>query len=293
MPNPTWLAPQVETPLSTEIFDQCRFGLKVLERRFRGVTPRISVQIQNRTYQVKTIQDWKDWVEVLKLRHEVFHQEGMGRTLLTGMDVDDIDFLCDHLAIEDQANKKIVATYRLTSSSFSSKFYSQKRFDISGLLDEPGIKLELGRACVKSDARNGSTLHLLWRGISSYTETLGASLLLGSTSIRTLDPVDVAAVCRYLIEGDHYETLPNVHAHAESRFPNLELLIDKMNSNEAAERAKQILPPLFLSYLKAGAKVVCPPAMDRYLGTTDFLTVLRVKEARGRFERRYLARKAS
>lgn len=264
----------------------------MLERKWRGYASRISVQVESPHYIAKTVEHWDEWLGVLRLRHEVFHQQAMGRSLLLGVDVDDIDFLCDSLAIVDRETKEIVATYRLTSSEFSPRFYSQNKFSLGNLTEDPGIKIELGRACVRSDARNGSTLQLLWRGVSAYMEAAGADTLFGSASIRSRDPRDAAAVCLYLIENGHYASVPLAHPNSESSFPGLQRLMDQMPSSQATERARAVLPPLFQSYLRAGAKVICPPAMDDYLGSTDFLTVLRVKEMRARFQRKFRARLA-
>lgn len=269
--------------------EQCRFGFMVLERKLRGYSPRVRVQAESSRYIVKTVEHWEEWLGVLRLRHEVFHQQAMGRTLLLGLDVDDIDFHCDSLAIIDKATGQIVATYRLTSNTFSPRFYSQNKFDLGDLLTEPGIKIELGRACVRADARNGSTLQLLWRGISAYMEKLGAETLFGSASIRSRNPRDAAAVCLYLIEQGHFASVAKAHPLSSSRLANLQNLLDEMTLNEAFERAQSILPPLFQSYLRAGAKVICPPAVDDYLGSTDFLTVLRINEMQGRFDRKYRA----
>lgn len=287
MPTPLAFPQSSLAPL----FQQCRYGFRVLERKLRGYSPRVRIQVESHRYVAKTVEHWEEWVGVLRLRHEVFHQQAMGRTLLLGMDIDDIDFLCDNLAIFEKATGQIVATYRLTSDAFSPQFYSQKRFYLDPFLEEPGTKLELGRACVRSDARNGNTLALLWKGIAAYMDALGAETLFGSTSIRSQDPRDAAAVCSYLIDGGYFLSLPRVYPHRENSFENGEVnlrdLITGLSTAEATLRAQAVMPPLFQSYLRAGAKVICPPALDPYLGSIDFLTVLRVNEMQGRFDRRY------
>jgi putative hemolysin len=281
LPGPRWF--------DSHVFGQCRYGLRMLERRFRGYQPKVRVQVESAQYLVKTVENWDEWHAALRLRHEVFHQQAMGRTLFLGLDIDEIDFFCDNLVIIEKKSSRIVATYRLTSNAFTNRFYSQNRFELGDLARESGWKLELGRACVKQDARNGSTLHLLWRGISAYLQALGADTLFGSASIRSRDPRDAAAVCTYLIEEGHFASIATAHPHRTVRFESLQNLLSEIPVSEAYERARAILPPLFHSYLRAGAKVVCPPALDNYLGSTDFLTVLRVKEMQARFEKRYRA----
>jgi putative hemolysin len=48
-----------------------------------------------------------------------------------------------------------------------------------------------------------------------------------------------------------------------------------------------MLPPLLLSYINAGAKVIGKPAFDQDFNCLDFLTILKLQDLRSSFKKRY------
>ena len=190
--------------------------------------------------------------------------------------MDRFDLLCDHLAIVDKKTGRIVGTYRLISSTFSNRFYSAGEFDISGLLALPGRKLELGRACIQKEYRNGLTIALLWRGIVQYAQFVQAKILFGCSSIPTTDPYTVTQICAYL-RANHYQLggVP-MPARAAYRIPQLSLFAARYENLDPAalESARKSIPPLLLSYLKSGARVGIEPALDKAFRCVDFMTIL-------------------
>jgi putative hemolysin len=88
--------------------------------------------------------------------------------------MDEFDLRCDHLIIQDAASREVIGTYRVNASTYSRNFYSNKEFHLDNFLRSPGCKLELGRACIHKDYRNGRVLSLLWKGIVMYSERVGA-----------------------------------------------------------------------------------------------------------------------
>jgi putative hemolysin len=234
---------------------------------------------------VKTISSWVELEELLKLRHKIFHLEHHGRTLETGVDIDDIDFLCDHLIIIDRESETIVGSYRLTSTLFSTRFYSQSHFDLSRFLALPGIKLELGRACVDKSFRIGATLSLLWKGIGEYVKATGAAYLFGSASIRTHDREKIGEVWNALQSNGQVDLSSGVKALAAFEVQGLEQLAKKERGQ--ASSSLDTIPSLFQSYLRAGAKVAALPVFDPFMKSTDFLTVLKFSQIHPRFSKRF------
>jgi putative hemolysin len=101
--------------------------------------------------------------------------------------------------IIDKKSGEIVGTYRLICSLFSKRFYSQAEFTLEQVLALPGVKLELGRACIKKEFRNGAVLTLLWRGIIEYMKLTNAKYLFGCASVQTVLPHEAAATYEYLL----------------------------------------------------------------------------------------------
>lgn len=223
---------------------------------------------------VKTLSSWKEVEASLRLRHDVFHVEHHGRRLATGLDMDEVDEACDHLGVFDRTGT-LQASYRLTATTFSRRFYASRRFDLDGFLALPGTKVELGRACVAPGKRNGVALHLLWRGIAAYAQAAGARHLFGSASIRTTDMGRARALWEKLSSEGHCSDRYAVRVRPEARA------IDGTPAGIAGD-----YPPLFSAYLKMGATIAGEPARDHVLGSVDFFAVLDVAAMNERFRRR-------
>jgi putative hemolysin len=164
----------------------------------------------------------------------------------------------------------------LISSTFSPHFYSAGEFDISRLLAIPGNKLELGRACIRKEYRNGLIIALLWRGIMQYARSVKAKLMFGCSSIPTTDPYAITQVCAYL-RASHYQLSdPPMPVRPTFRMPQLPLYATRYENMDpgALESARKNLPPLLLSYLKSGARVGIEPALDKVFHCVDFMTIL-------------------
>src|SRR5262249_33483894 len=104
-------------------------------------------------------------------------------------------------------------------------------------------------------------------------------------SVRTTDRPVMARLYRFLQEiGALDEAFP-IGTSPEHRA----LSEDWQSLTEPydARAVRSILPPLFQSYLRAGAKVCAEPAIDTFLGSVDFLTVLKIEAMTTRFERKY------
>lgn len=249
---------------------------------------KIKVSMTRGHYTIKTADSWSEISEVLALRYAVFHREFRKKKFPIGLDIDQFDRHCDHLVIYDNRVDRIVGTYRMISSDFCPGFYSEQEFAMGQLLDAPGMKLELGRACIHQSYRNGIVISLLWRGISDYLQALGAKYVFGCASIKTIEPARAAAVSLALEN-------QGVVTHEFDIAPTAKYKIGQFNelrlTQSAAdiEAAEELIPPLFKAYLKAGVRVVGEPALDREFACIDFLTILRVDELDARYEKKFLS----
>jgi Putative hemolysin len=124
--------------------------------RLKAFKPKISFRFEVGSFTVKTAQNSRELRKALELRYRVFYQELLNKSKLFRIDIDKFDFIADHIIIIDNKNQDVVGTYRIISSSFSNKFYSETEFDISSLKLLKATKLEIGRASVHKDYRNGT-----------------------------------------------------------------------------------------------------------------------------------------
>jgi putative hemolysin len=228
---------------------------------------------------LKTAESPFELRQVLKLRHDVFYRELQSRVHETNLDFDEFDSICDHLIIIDRKTRRIVGTYRMISSTFSDRYYSQGEFDLEGVLSLPGNKLELGRACIAPEFRTGAIINLLWKGIAEYIRKTDTQFLFGCASVHTVDAVVASRLLALLrhkgLAVDDLGVEPTEKYHC--RLPRV----------AADESMEKELPGLIQSYILAGAKFYGEPALDVDFHCFDFFMMLRVSEMSKLFRRRY------
>jgi putative hemolysin len=183
--------------------------------RFRQ---KIQLKFERKNFTVKTVENRRELVQAYLLRYEVFHKEFAGKRFPIGLDTDRYDSSADLLVILDNRTKRVVGTYRLICSRFSQNFYSASEFDLAPLMARPGIKLELSRACIHRDYRQGIVMSLLWRGIGEYLAAVGAQYLFGCSSVKLTDPKAIAGVYRKLVDMGKVESEPRILPVPEYRM---------------------------------------------------------------------------
>ncbi len=243
-------------------------------------SPKVRLSIERENYWIKTVDDERELRGALRLRHAVFFQELLHRSETDGLDWDDYDFMCDHVVVIEKRTQAIVGTYRLNASTFSNHFYSEREFVMDDLFRQSGIKLELGRACVRQDQRTGRIIALLWKGILRYVQQLGARYVFGCSSIPTTDPQDVAQLCRYFQTRGYVAQEFNV-APRQSSFVNG----FPYGEPTAYAAGEKLIPSLLMFYLKGGARVAACPAIDHSFRCADFMTILEMARATRSFVR--------
>lgn len=219
--------------------------------------------------------DYLDQLE--RLRFEVFNLElgeGLDTAFATGRDHDDLDVYFHHLLIDCPATGEVVGTYRLQTAEMAARhhgFYSAAEFDLGGLPPEfVAGAVEVGRACVAREHRNGRVLNLLWRGLARYMTLNRKRHLFGCCSLTSQDPALGQATLAFLKAAGHL--------HPVLDTPPLAGLGCDAATPDAVAAARVHIPPLFQSYLALGAKVLGAPAIDRQFKTIDFLVALDVAE---------------
>lgn len=260
------------------------FEVQRLRKRFSA---KVSFTFSKGKFEIKTAASSDEFEQVLRLRYEVFHREFMNRRFAHGLDVDPFDEVADHLVIIDREANKLVGTYRLLCSRFTDACYTSSEFSVASFLAEPGVKLEMSRACIHKDYRSGAVMHLLWRGLMRYVSEVEAAFLFGCASVKTVDMGEGAALYKHLVGRDGVSAERNVVPLKNFRMEGFQAAVDKVTP-EAQEAARALLPPLLAAYLKAGARICGEPALDKAFRCLDYFTVLRVADLSDAHSRKYI-----
>ncbi len=210
---------------------------------------------------------------VLRLRFEVFNmelEEGLDRSYLTQRDEDEFDAHCHHLVLTHRPTGAVVGTYRMQTADMAALgggFYTAKEFELAAwppAIREAGV--ELGRACVARDHRNGRALYLLWKGLARYIVFNRRRYLFGCCSLTSQDPVEGRAVEEWLRAQGHTEpALWTQPLPAFRCYP----------PDTPADPDFQVaIPTLMRLYLEIGARICSPAALDREFKTLDYLIVV-------------------
>jgi putative hemolysin len=236
------------------------------------------------SYELSFARTRDDLDAILRLRFEVFNLElgeGLRESYATGRDEDELDRRFHHLMILDRRSGRVVGTYRMQTPEMAERlggFYTAGEFNLAGF--PPRVlarSVEVGRACVARDHRNGRVLHLLWRGIATYLAWNRKTGLFGCCSLTSQDPALGLATLRHLESAGHMH--PTIR-------------VEPLPAAACATDPTALLPPahipaLFQTYLNLGARVCGAPAMDRLFQTIDFVVHLDVHDLDPRVYRSY------
>ena len=254
----------VSTPLAYPVFEECLPG--PLSR-----TGKYTVRFARTPEELESIQ---------RLRFEVFNLElgeGLEESYRTGRDEDRFDPVCHHLMVIHNESGRMVGTYRMQTSAMAQAyggFYSVDEFALDNLpSDVIDNAVEVGRACVAKEHRNRQVLFLLWRGLAAYVDLNKKRYLFGCCSLTSQDPREGKRVMDYLVRENHIHPGLEVMPQPDWECYDLDHPPEIPSDDDKAD-----LPQLFRIYLRYGAKVCGPPAIDRHFKTIDYLVVLDVDE---------------
>ncbi|MGH9464818.1 MAG: GNAT family N-acetyltransferase [Thermoanaerobaculia bacterium] len=226
-------------------------------------------------YELRAVSDEAALDAVQRLRYRVFNLElgeGLASSRASGRDEDRFDRQCHHLLVEDREVGEVVGTYRLQTAAMAAAadgFYCDGEYDLGALPARVSERaLEIGRACIAREHRNRTVLFLLWQGLAEALVAAGGRYLFGCCSLASQDPsVGLVAAARLEREGWRH---PHLWVPARDRHACV------APPGPAAPTAVE-LPALFRSYLRYGARVASPPAIDREFKTIDFLVLLDIE----------------
>lgn len=213
-----------------------------------------------------------------QLRQQVFGEEFGLSASADGVDSDACDRYADHVVVRHRTSGEVVGTYRMLTPAAAARAggnYSDQLFDLRPLRSIQPRLLELGRACVHPEHRNGVVISLLWMGLVAHAREQGLRWLAGCCSVPLADGgVEAARI---------WATVAEKHLAPPERLvaPRREWVVGP------AERIpERELPALLKAYLRLGAQVCGKPAHDPDFDTADLYVLLDLDAV----PQRYLAR---
>jgi putative hemolysin len=223
-----------------------------------------------------------------RLRHDVFTSEP-GFELagaIDGRDADRFDEYCDHLLVREDNSGELVGCYRMLpppGAIAAGGLYTATEFDVEGIDPLRPSLVEMGRAVVREDHRNGGVVLLMWAGILAYLDRCGYDYVAGCVSV----PVQGC-------EGDGpgsqirgvRDFVRRRHAAPYTVHPYRPVIIDGSGLDDIDPPARVSVPPLMRGYLRLGAQVCGEPAHDPDFGVGDFPALLDKRQADVRYLRR-------
>ena len=243
----------------------------------------VGVDAVGTRYECRVISDRRELRKVFQLRYDVFRAEYGSPPSIFRLDVDGFDRHSIHLAVVDRTTRLPVGVYRVVAETSRMGFYSAREFALGPFLARPGVRLELGRACVHPEHRNGAVLRMLWKGLVDVARSQGADHMFGCSSVICPPTFERGAASVTLLGGLRQE-LDSLHALRplqgvvpQKRYEmtrDMRHVWDVANAGEPlVSGASAIVPALLRSYIRAGAYVIAPPAYDREFRCLDLLTV--------------------
>ena len=235
----------------------------------------------------------EDVREAQRLRYRVFAQE-MGARLgkaadLAMLDADRFDTYCDHLIVRSfgpgaPENGTVVGTYRVLSPAQARRAggcYTDTEFDLGPLAPLRSGAVELGRSCVDAQWRRGGVIMAMWGALAGYMQQRDLHTMIGCASVSmTGGPAPALALWRRLAE----LYMAEERWHVKPRVP----LVARLDAGATGASAVIVqAPPLVKGYLRCGARLLGPPALDAAFNTADLPMMLRIDELAPRYRKHF------
>ncbi len=225
-----------------------------------------------------------------RLRHDVFTSEpGFALAGATGgLDADRFDEHCDHLLVREDNSGELVGCYRMLpppGAIAAGGLYTATEFDVDALDPLRPSLVEMGRAVVREDHRNGGVVLLMWAGILAYLDRCGYDYVTGCVSVPVQGSGDEAPGSQIRGVRDFVRRRHAAPAQYTVR-PYRPVTVDGRVLDDIDPPTRVAVPPLMRGYLRLGAQVCGDPAHDPDFGVGDFPALLDKRRADTRYLRR-------
>ncbi|MDT5335725.1 MAG: hypothetical protein QOD90_1230 [Mycobacterium sp.] len=223
-----------------------------------------------------------------RLRHQVFTSEpGFDLTgTADGRDSDRFDEFCDHLLVREDQSGELVGCYRMLpppAAIAAGGLYSATEFDVTELDPLRPSLVEMGRAVVREDHRNGGVVLLMWAGILAYLDRCGYDYVTGCVSVPVRGTPEEIPGAQIRAVRDFVRRR---HGSEYAVYPHRPVVLDGKGLDDIAPPARVTVPPLMRGYLRLGAEICGAPAHDPAFGVGDFPALLDKAKADVRYLQR-------
>ena len=218
--------------------------------------------------------------QALALRARVFRehmQHASSRRLMRDDDI--FDPWCTHLVAIDPDRDDVVGTYRILTPESARELgcrYAEQEFWLTRLDPLRHEIVELGRACVDPAYRGGTSLMLMWSGLSRWLSGKHYTHLMGCVSVSLRDGPDQVTQL-------YHQLMPGHDAGESFRVWPLQ----RLPRSTAQTPGPIDVPPLLRAYLRAGAMIMGEPCVDFELDCADFPVILPLERLDQRFKQRF------
>tara|TARA_R110000868_G_scaffold407985_1_gene690049 strand:- start:6772 stop:7554 length:783 start_codon:yes stop_codon:yes gene_type:complete len=214
--------------------------------------------------------------QIYSMRYQIFNLElGSGQAGAIDIDKDLYDDYCDHLVVIEEASKQVVGTYRLLLLDHvkdSIGLYSATEFDLSFIYAANLKLVEVGRACIDEQYRNGFVISLLWYGLGAYMQALGLEYVCGCASMNKGQSPELASQIYQLFNSHHRLVSDDLQVKPleKNRLPGFDADITLFK----AGNVKRQMSTLLRSYFSIGSFIGGEPAYDPDFQVIDFFVLL-------------------
>lgn len=159
--------------------------------------------------------------------------------------------------------------------------YTDTEFDLSPLSRLRPRAVELGRSCVHPAWRSGSVIMALWTALAQYMAAHQLETMIGCASVGLNDGGQTASKLWGQLRTTHlvapqWQVRPHVPLWVAPSQPTSNTLTH-IN-----------MPSLIKGYLRCGARLLGPPALDAAFNTADLPMMLQVSELTPRYRKHFL-----
>lgn len=232
-----------------------------------------------------------------RLRHDVFTSEpgfalqdsSQSGSSTAGLDADRFDEYCDHLLVRDDDTGELVGCYRMLpppGAIAAGGLYTATEFNVTALDALRPSLVEMGRAVVRHDHRNGAVVLLMWAGILAYLDRSGYDYVTGCVSVPVEDPQGRNAPGSQLRGVRDFVMRRNAAPAEYTVYPYRPVVVDGHGLDHIDPPDRVTVPPLMRGYLRLGAQICGEPAHDPDFGVGDFPALLDKRRADVRYLKR-------
>lgn len=228
-----------------------------------------------------------------RLRHEVFVMEFGARpvagahVLSSQYECDRFDPFCDHLLVRAEPTTQapsgaVVGTCRVLRPDQARRaggFYCDAEFTLRALAPILGSALEMGRSCVHPTWRSGTVIMTMWRALGQFMQDHSLDTLFGCASIWLGDG---GVLANRIWEHLRVNHLVQPMWQVQPLLP-----VPYTDTTSEAQLVAPEIPPLIKGYLRCGARVLGPPALDIAFNTADLPMMLRFDDLTPRYRQHF------